>query len=885
MSEFIDLGIHWPPTTTAGQPVLRTMVVCDLSDSTALVERLGDRRAAALLRKHDRLTRALIDEHGGREIDKTDGYLLLFERPTQAVAFALAYQRGLRFMSEAEEVTVRARVGIHVGDVVMWENSPEDISRGAKPVEVEGLAKPVAARLASLARPRQILLSGVAASIARRGHEEIAEDCPEARWCSHGTYRIRGVAEPLEVIQIGEPVVADFSPPRNRTVGRRLLPWWRRGVTLATAAAILALAIGLTTWIIARQPPKIAFAARDWVVIADVDNQTGQSEFNNTISTAIRIGLQQSRYVNVIPPKKMHQTLERMKLDSSSRVNIKIGSEIALRDNARALIAPMISNDRSDYLISAQIIDPSNLKPVRSISIRASDEQSIIPAISKLVVKIRQNLGESLAQVKSTSIPLEQVTTTSLEALRAYSLAQQAYASGNYNLSVDLLNHALKMDNTFASAYAAMASDYLVMGQSEQARTAINKALKYSTRLTPLERMKLHAKWTMIFKSKMAATTAWKVIADLYPDDAVSANNTGLTYAAYLNDCESALPYLQHAVKLPQTFRPASTYILATCQLATGKAEAAIKNYKYAYKEGFRGQFLSLADAYVETHQYTNASDFLSKVPIDPGTLVSLATRRALVLTDQGDLAGAESGLNHALDTITQDSKSQGWRLRLDLVGILWARGKKSQALKLARSDLLRLLNMKDSERENTSIDYPSLLALYSRWVARLGDTDLASKGVQVASTDNNLRGNPVRSQLVSVAQAEIALDQGDLVKAENIAMAADSHPLWELLEVIARIDAKMHSPNTMKAYARVINARPLAFGELMENQLGICTRSAQWNLTLLAAAKYLEHKSPSESSRYASLFLDRWRLAPSNLPSIKAAHELLQIDTAHVAN
>ncbi|HKZ10580.1 MAG TPA: adenylate/guanylate cyclase domain-containing protein, partial [Rhodanobacteraceae bacterium] len=108
-------------------PQLRTLVVCDIADSTALVERMGDQNAANIIRKHDRLARALVEQHRGREIDKTDGFLLMFERPIQAAAFALDYQRGLKHMSAAEGVVVRARVGIHMGDVVVWENAPEDV--------------------------------------------------------------------------------------------------------------------------------------------------------------------------------------------------------------------------------------------------------------------------------------------------------------------------------------------------------------------------------------------------------------------------------------------------------------------------------------------------------------------------------------------------------------------------------------------------------------------------------------------------------------------------------------------------------------------------------------------------------------------------------------
>src|SRR5690349_6824042 len=130
--------------------LLRALVLCDLAESTGLVERLGDKAAAELIRKHDRVVRVALQRHGGREIDKTDGFLLLFERPIEAVAFALEYQRGLRALAEETKQPLSARVGIHVGDVMVWDNVPADVARGAKPMEVEGLAKPVAARLMGL---------------------------------------------------------------------------------------------------------------------------------------------------------------------------------------------------------------------------------------------------------------------------------------------------------------------------------------------------------------------------------------------------------------------------------------------------------------------------------------------------------------------------------------------------------------------------------------------------------------------------------------------------------------------------------------------------------------------------------------------------------------
>ena len=126
-------------SSTSATPValLRTLVLCDLVDSTAQVERLGDQRAAEWFRRHDRLARSLLSNSGGREIDKTDGFLVMFDRPVQGVAFALDYLRGLKQLAAEGSHPPAARVGIHVGDVIAWDNAPDDIAKGAKPVEIE----------------------------------------------------------------------------------------------------------------------------------------------------------------------------------------------------------------------------------------------------------------------------------------------------------------------------------------------------------------------------------------------------------------------------------------------------------------------------------------------------------------------------------------------------------------------------------------------------------------------------------------------------------------------------------------------------------------------------------------------------------------------------
>ena len=205
-----------------GVAELKTLLVCDLVDSTRLVERLGDTRAAALFRRLDEQTRALVDRWRGREIDKTDGFLLLFDRPINAVRFAADYQSALAALSKETGVELSARVGIHVGEVVLRENPAAEVARGAKPVEVEGLAKAVAARLMSLARGGQTLLSRAAYDVAHRSTVGGVENGTPLEWRAHGAYRLKGVTEPLEVFEVGVPGVAVLTAPADSEKARRV---------------------------------------------------------------------------------------------------------------------------------------------------------------------------------------------------------------------------------------------------------------------------------------------------------------------------------------------------------------------------------------------------------------------------------------------------------------------------------------------------------------------------------------------------------------------------------------------------------------------------------------------------------------------------------------
>lgn len=173
---------------TPSTAVIKTLLLTDLVDSTKLFERVGDVRATEVSADYDRVARDLLDRFNGREIDKTDGFLLLFDRPIDATRYALAYQSDLVKLRERTNAPISGRMEIHLGEVFLRENSPEDVARGAKALEVDGLAKHTVARVASLARGGQTLLTQGASTwrAARRSAKPSRSD-PWAGWLTDRT--------------------------------------------------------------------------------------------------------------------------------------------------------------------------------------------------------------------------------------------------------------------------------------------------------------------------------------------------------------------------------------------------------------------------------------------------------------------------------------------------------------------------------------------------------------------------------------------------------------------------------------------------------------------------------------------------------------------------
>jgi putative peptide modification system cyclase len=743
------------PELAPSPPMLRTVVACDLVESTALTEQLGDRGAADFMHGLDRQARDLLERHGGQEIDKTDGFLLLFERPIQAVAFALDYQRLLHRQGRAEFLPLSARLGIHVGDVVLWRNAAADVARGAKAVEIEGLVKPVAARLMSLALPGQILMSGIAHTLALRAQNELKIEATEPQWRSHGRYLFKGLAEPMTVFEIGEPDVAPLRAPAYSGKAHREIPWYRRPGVLAMETAVLIAAIAIPAYVFLRSPPAIAFANRDWIVVGDLKNLTGQAVLDDSLDAAFRISLEQSRYVNLVSELQIRDTLKRMEKPEETKIDRMIGSEIALREGARALILPSVAEIGGRVHVTAEVIDPHTQATVYVESTDSVGLESILPSVGKVSDDLRGKLGEALASINANNAPLPKATTANLDALRAYALSLKAYQEGHRADALSLLDQAIRIDPDFGLAYLLRAAVHLGASDSVAAREDLSHIATLRARLSPRDALRADALRAMLGKPR-EALEKYKLLGQLYPDNYNAYYNYALV-AWQAGQYEDAIAELKKATSEHNQFLGSAHYFLGLLQLATENYDAAASSLKHA--QALRGQSLGLvlADASAIRRQFNAAKNALAESKPSGVASNDIAQKLAAItlLADQGYWDDALSAAKFAVGAAEAAGPFSVRRYRVTELSLLSFSAPRADFLRSLRKfldDEIDILKRKDDA------DHPAALfhVLFGAYLAaRTGDADLANVAVTFARDEARDSGYPNLVNMLAIAEAE----------------------------------------------------------------------------------------------------------------------------------
>jgi putative peptide modification system cyclase len=791
--------------------VVRALLVTDLVDSTRIVEQLGDRRAAEVLAQDEDAARALARRHGGREIDKSDGFLFLFEHAWQAVAFALDYHAALAALSAGLPVRLAARIGIHVGEVYLSENSAEAIAAGAKPVEVNGLAKPVAARLMSAAHGGQTLLSATACELARRPSEERA--APGAlRWAEHGGYRFKGIEGRVQVVEVGaQPGFVPRPPlegPKVESMRRR-----QRRHFLQAAAAV-GVAASLPLGFAIHRQSRFGFRERDWVLIADWRHVLDDSDLLAIVSTAFRIAIEQSRFAYVINDAALRDGLRRMRREDA-RLDRSSATELAKRERAGAVILPAIgAADAARFRLSAEVVDPWTDRVIRLLSVDASRDR-LIEALDELAAKVRTALGESRPTIERDSVALAKVTTTDLDALRAYSLAELSIRDRRFEEALRLFEQALAFDPEFGTAHAKLGTVNNILRQPQRAEQHWRQALDLEDRLTRREQMYVQGCLSNL-ADPLEMRGRWGAMHALFPDDAAAANNVGWIEWTQFADYGAAEAPFRSAMAIPHPWNFASQHHLAYALLGQGKLDAALAAARESLERSGNATHFGLVRALLAAGRAADAAQLVDRFGGEDSPQLATDRENARLLVhvfrgeDAAALAVAEGLESAALRWAFPDAQRSAQRARLLLVT-------DERERRGVFDDLVRATLTELRDGHGGAISLPAFEQMVLAAIAARSGWNDAFDRLRELAPGSRWRRFPAVQAMLHVAEGWRALADGSPAEAIEAARQARAvTPLYATLELEAEAYRRLGQSTQQRQRARLASEH-LATG-LAEN-------------------------------------------------------------------
>jgi tetratricopeptide (TPR) repeat protein/phage anti-repressor protein len=272
----------------------------------------------------------------------------------------------------------------------------------------------------------------------------------------------------------------------------------------------------------------VPFEKRDWIVISDFENLTENPVFDKSLYTAFSLTINQSRHINVLPRNKMAETLARMKIKDTGYLDERTAREIAMREGIKIFLAPNISEVGNRFVITAKILDTETGNLLRSEVLNAENKDDILSELDRLSRKIRRDLGESRYNIALQDKPLSKVTTSSLEALKQFSLGIDCHWKLDFTGARTYYENALHIDTGFTAAKASLGNLLLENFGDERGKELISQAVKSIDNLTDKEKYAILSFYAVkVEKNLSKGIENTRILTELYPDDATYHNNLG----------------------------------------------------------------------------------------------------------------------------------------------------------------------------------------------------------------------------------------------------------------------------------------------------------------------------------------------------------------------
>ena len=318
---------------------------------------------------------------------------------------------------------------------------------------------------------------------------------------------------------------------------------------------------------------------KDTVVLTDFSNSTGDPVFDDTLKTALSVALNQSPFLNVLSENKVADTLQQMTKPPGTRLTPELAHEVCQRTASKAYIAGSIGSLGSEYVMGLKAVNCQNGDLLAQEQVTAPAKEKVLDVLGGAVSKLRGELGESLATVQRFDVPLEQATTSSLEALKAHSLGEKADREKGPGAALPYNQRAIQLDPNFAMAYMALGQEYFSLAEPGRSREYLTKAFELRDHASEREKLQLAGNYYLNVTGELdKAAQNYREEIENYPNKTRARLNLGVVYAE-LGEHDKSLELTQEDLKVsPDNVAPWDN--LANAYLALQRFEDARKTLR-----------------------------------------------------------------------------------------------------------------------------------------------------------------------------------------------------------------------------------------------------------------------------------------------------------------
>jgi DNA-binding winged helix-turn-helix (wHTH) protein/tetratricopeptide (TPR) repeat protein len=376
---------------------------------------------------------------------------------------------------------------------------------------------------------------------------------------------VNGGAPPVTAVE-APPPVSEVLPPGVRR--KRRAEW-------IAATLVFLIAAGILVDSLYRHPhPAEPLTEKDTVLLIDFLNSTGDAVFDDTLKQALSVSLNQSPFLNVLSENKVAATLRMMARPEGKLLSPDLARELCQRAGGKAYIAGSIANLGNQYVVGLKAVNCANGDTLAQEQASAAAKERVLDALGVAAAKLRGELGESLATVQRFDVPLQQATTSSLEALRAYSLGRKEAGEQGPRVALPYDLHAVELDPNFAMGYFAVGYDYFILGEVGKASEYFTKAFELGKQVSEREKLTIAAAYYQSVTGELdKATQTYKEQIASYPRDYRAHLDLSIVYGQQ-GQYEDAIAEVREAARLAPD--DVATYgVLSYDLLASQRVEEA----------------------------------------------------------------------------------------------------------------------------------------------------------------------------------------------------------------------------------------------------------------------------------------------------------------------